>query len=162
MRRACGPCRSNYRTWAEHALSAKHRAATTSVRSSGPAGSHAYSGPTIRVASASAYDAWLEERAALEQPPTLAELPPDELGDDDPDETRTAAATMPSVALLTLAEAAAQLGLAASTLRNQIHNGRLRARLVGKTWTITSAELERYRRESVGKAGRPRKRPPKG
>jgi hypothetical protein len=77
----CASCRSNYRSWAEHAVSTKHRNATTSVRSSGPAGSHAYSGPMVRVASDSAYDAWLEERAALEQPPTLAELPPVELGD---------------------------------------------------------------------------------
>lgn len=51
------------------------------------------------------------------------------------------------VHLLTLAEAAADLGLAASTLRWQVHNGKLRAQLVGKTWVITPRELERYRRE---------------
>jgi excisionase family DNA binding protein len=55
--------------------------------------------------------------------------------------------------MLTLAEAAARLGVAASTLRHQIHNGKLRARLVGKTWTVTTREVERYRAESLGKNG---------
>lgn len=49
---------------------------------------------------------------------------------------------------LTLTEAAARLGLAASTLRVQIGKGKLRGKLVGKTWTVTEGELERYRRES--------------
>jgi excisionase family DNA binding protein len=56
--------------------------------------------------------------------------------------------------MLTLAEAAARLGLSPSTLRQQIHNGRLRGRLVGKTWTVTEREVERYRAESVGRPGR--------
>lgn len=56
--------------------------------------------------------------------------------------------------MLTLTEAAARLGVAASTLRAQIANGRLRGRLVGKTWTVTERELERYRAESLGKPGR--------
>jgi hypothetical protein len=77
----CVPCRSRYRSWAEHGSSAKHRAATTSVRSTGPRGSSAYSGPTIRVASDAAYDAMLEERETLAQPPTIDELEPVELGD---------------------------------------------------------------------------------
>jgi excisionase family DNA binding protein len=55
---------------------------------------------------------------------------------------------------LTLAEAAARLGLSASTLRNQVHNGRLRAELIGKTWIVTEAEVERYERESLGRPGR--------
>jgi excisionase family DNA binding protein len=54
----------------------------------------------------------------------------------------------------TLAEAAAVLGLSAATLRNQIRNGRLRGRLVGKTWTVSERELERYRVESLGRPGR--------
>lgn len=59
--------------------------------------------------------------------------------------------------MLTLTEAAARLGVAASTLRHQVHNGRLRARLVGKTWTVSEREVERYRAESLGKVGRPKR-----
>lgn len=59
--------------------------------------------------------------------------------------------------MLTLAEAAARLGVAASSLRHQVHNGKLRARLVGKTWIVTDGEIERYRRDSLGKPGRRRK-----
>ena len=59
--------------------------------------------------------------------------------------------------ILTLVEAAELLGLSASTLRHQAQAGRLRARLVGKTWVTTRDEVERYRRENLGQAGRPRK-----
>jgi excisionase family DNA binding protein len=59
--------------------------------------------------------------------------------------------------VLTLSQAAAALGLSAATLRHQIHNGRLRGRLVGKTWTVSEREVERYRRESLGHPGRPSK-----
>ena len=64
--------------------------------------------------------------------------------------------------MLTLSEAADQLGLAASTLRHQVHAGRLRARLIGKTYVVTAREVERYRREHLGKPGRPshRRAPP--
>ena len=66
--------------------------------------------------------------------------------------------------LVTLAEAGTRLGVSASTLRHQIANGRLRARLVGKTYVVTPGELERYRREHLGKPGRPshRSAPPCG
>ena len=57
--------------------------------------------------------------------------------------------------IYSLTEAAALLGMAASTLRHQAQAGRLRASLVGKTWVVTSAEVERYRRESLGRPGRP-------
>lgn len=63
---------------------------------------------------------------------------------------------MDDLDILTLAEAAERLGVAASTLRNQVKAGRLRARLVGKTWVTTSSEVERYRAESLGRVGRPR------
>lgn len=53
--------------------------------------------------------------------------------------------------MLTLTEAAALLGVAASTLRHQIQRGKLRGRLVGKTWTVSRREVERYRVESLGK-----------
>ena len=59
--------------------------------------------------------------------------------------------------MLTLTEAADRLGLAASTLRHQVQAGRLRARLIGKTYVVTEREVERYRRERLGKPGRPRR-----
>jgi excisionase family DNA binding protein len=57
--------------------------------------------------------------------------------------------------VLTLTEAAGQLGLAASTLRHQVQTGRMRARLMGKTYVVTEREVERYRASSLGKPGRP-------
>jgi excisionase family DNA binding protein len=56
--------------------------------------------------------------------------------------------------ILTLAEAGDRLGLSASTLRTQVRRGRLHATLVGKTWTVTEREVERYRAESLGRPGR--------
>ncbi len=56
--------------------------------------------------------------------------------------------------MLTLTEAAAHLGVAASTLRHQIAKGKLHGRLVGKTWTISEREAARYAAESLGKPGR--------
>jgi excisionase family DNA binding protein len=58
--------------------------------------------------------------------------------------------------ILTLAEAADELGLGSSTLRHQAQKGVLRARLIGKTWVTTKAELDRYRSEHLGRAGRPK------
>lgn len=46
-----------------------------------------------------------------------------------------------------LAEAARRLGLAPSTLRHQIRNGRLRATKFGSAWVVTEREVERYRNE---------------
>jgi excisionase family DNA binding protein len=51
--------------------------------------------------------------------------------------------------MLTLQQAAARLGLAASTLRVQIRNGKLRAKKIGRDWTVSEREIERYRRESL-------------
>lgn len=66
--------------------------------------------------------------------------------------------------MLTLVEAADALGVTASTLRHQVQAGRLRARLLGKTYVVTPREVERYRREQLGKPGRPSHRaaPPSG
>lgn len=50
---------------------------------------------------------------------------------------------------MTLTEAAARLGVAASTLRWQIKNGKLKAKKVGPIWTVSEKEVERYRRESL-------------
>lgn len=49
---------------------------------------------------------------------------------------------------MTLIEAAAILGLDPATLRQQIANGRLKARKVGRDWHVTAREVERYRAES--------------
>jgi excisionase family DNA binding protein len=48
---------------------------------------------------------------------------------------------------MTLIEAAAILGVTPDTLRQQIANGKLRARKVGRDWTVTPKEVERYRKE---------------
>jgi excisionase family DNA binding protein len=57
--------------------------------------------------------------------------------------------------VLTLTEAAEQLGVTASTLRHQVQAGRLRARLLGKTYIVSPREVERYRATSLGRPGRP-------
>ncbi len=50
--------------------------------------------------------------------------------------------------MLTLAEAAQSLGVAASTLRHQIKLGKMAAHRMGRDWFVTPAEVERYRREN--------------
>jgi excisionase family DNA binding protein len=47
--------------------------------------------------------------------------------------------------VMTLPEAAKELGLAPSTLRHQIKNGKLAARKVSRDWYLTREEVERYR-----------------
>jgi excisionase family DNA binding protein len=47
----------------------------------------------------------------------------------------------------TVPEAAKLLGLAPSTLRHQIKNGKLKARKVSRDWYVTADEIERYRAE---------------
>jgi excisionase family DNA binding protein len=59
------------------------------------------------------------------------------------------------VALLTLGQAAAQLGITADTLRAQIRKGRLRATKLGRDWLVEAGEVARYRRFSLGHPGRP-------
>lgn len=49
---------------------------------------------------------------------------------------------------MTLIEAAAILGLTPATLRQQIANGKLRARKIGRDWSVSPKEVERYRIES--------------
>ena len=60
---------------------------------------------------------------------------------------------MPSKTL-TLKEAAASLGVLPATLRQQIKNKRLKATKRGRDWYVTAAEIERYRRENLGRPGR--------
>jgi excisionase family DNA binding protein len=50
--------------------------------------------------------------------------------------------------VLTLNEAAERLGVTAATLRQQIANGRLKAKKVGRDWTVSEREAERYAREN--------------
>jgi hypothetical protein len=57
--------------------------------------------------------------------------------------------------IVTLREAAELLGISPSTLRHQARGGRIRARLIGKTWVSTREEIERYRRANLGRPGRP-------
>ena len=47
-----------------------------------------------------------------------------------------------------LPEAAKLLGLAPSTLRHQLKNGKLRGRKISRDWYLTEDEVERYRREN--------------
>jgi len=49
---------------------------------------------------------------------------------------------------MTIPEAAATLGLAASTLRHQVKNRKLRARRMGGRWYVSAAEVARYAAES--------------
>jgi predicted site-specific integrase-resolvase len=52
----------------------------------------------------------------------------------------------------TLPEAAKLLGLAPSTLRHQIKNGRLAARKQARDWYLAPEEIERYRAENRRRA----------
>jgi hypothetical protein len=55
-------------------------------------------------------------------------------------------------------EAAELLGLTIKGLQSALHNGTLQAvRLDKRTIAIRQSEIERYRRENLGKRGRPRK-----
>lgn len=64
----------------EHRATAKHRASTTSIRSSGPKGSSPYRGYTLP-ASDAAYAAQCEQEYLDSLPPTVDELFPDEIMD---------------------------------------------------------------------------------
>lgn len=48
---------------------------------------------------------------------------------------------------MTLTEAAAILGVTPDTLRQQIANGKLTARKIGRDWHVTPREVERYGKE---------------
>lgn len=60
--------------------------------------------------------------------------------------------------MMTLSQAAAALGVTAATLRQQVAAGRLRAEKLGPLWTVTERDVERYRRDSLGQPGAPRKK----
>ena len=77
----CYDCRKSVRSLIEHRTTATHRAATTSVRSSGPKGSHAYRPPAVMPRPESDYDAWLEEKALALLPPSIDDVFPHEIGE---------------------------------------------------------------------------------
>jgi excisionase family DNA binding protein len=54
---------------------------------------------------------------------------------------------------LSLTEAARQLGMSPTTLRVQIHNGRLRAEKIGRNWAVSPDEVKRYQLAHRGRAG---------
>jgi excisionase family DNA binding protein len=56
-------------------------------------------------------------------------------------------------ATLNLAQAAKELGVSVETLRRQIQRGRFHATLVGTSYVTTRIEVERYRRDPLGRAG---------
>jgi hypothetical protein len=57
--------------------------------------------------------------------------------------------------MIPLRDAAANLGLAHTTLARQARLGRIEgARKVGPIWVVPRRGLERYRKESLGKPGR--------
>lgn len=55
--------------------------------------------------------------------------------------------------MLTLAQAAVQLGITPDTLRQGIKAGRVHARKVGPIWTVSEREVERYRAVHLGRPG---------
>ncbi len=55
---------------------------------------------------------------------------------------------------MTLKEAAALLGISPDTLKQQAQLGHLKAVKHGFTWWVTPGEIERYRAERLGRAGR--------
>jgi excisionase family DNA binding protein len=56
--------------------------------------------------------------------------------------------------MLTVAEAAAELGVSPITIRRAVGNGTITpARLNGRTYLIPRAQVERYRRDSLGQPG---------
>jgi hypothetical protein len=55
--------------------------------------------------------------------------------------------------VMTLREAAEELGLAANTLRIQANHGVLKANKIGRDWVVTQREVERYRTEVQGQFG---------
>lgn len=64
-----------------------------------------------------------------------------------------------TLGLIGLAEAAEELGVKHSTLRAQIHRKRLLAVKVGRDWLVSTAEIERYRRDvQGGRAGESQRR----
>jgi hypothetical protein len=60
----------------------------------------------------------------------------------------------PDDELLDMRTAAARLGIARDTLRGQARKGVIKTMTLGGVFVTTSSEVERYRREHLGKVGR--------
>lgn len=89
-------------------------------------------------------DTWLtvietKAKYTLEFSEELEELLPDD--NEDGEENRVEAVSRP---YLSLAAAADRAGLSVSTLRNQIHAGRLQAEKIGRNWVTTPIWLFDY------------------
>lgn len=62
--------------------------------------------------------------------------------------------------MLSLRQAAESLGISITTVKQQAKAGVFRATLVGHQYVVTASEVERYRREHLGKPGpKPKARP---
>lgn len=61
----------------------------------------------------------------------------------------------PLADVISLDEAAGDLGIKPVTLRAAAGDGRFYAKKVGNTWITTHAAVEAYRRDRLGKVGRP-------
>ncbi len=60
--------------------------------------------------------------------------------------------------VMSLKQAAAELGVTPDTLRQQIQADRLTATKLGRDWLVTRAEMERYRAERLDKRGYSKRR----
>ena len=62
--------------------------------------------------------------------------------------------------MLTVAEAAAELGISPITIHRAVGNGTITpARLNRRTYLLPRSEVERYRRDSLGQPGKRKKKP---
>lgn len=62
--------------------------------------------------------------------------------------------------LVSVTEAAEQLGITPDAARRAVQRGTLKATRVGSFYVVTLEEVERYRAEHLGRRGRPRKDQP--
>ena len=79
----CMDCRKSVRSLIEHRTTATHRAATTTVRSTGPKGAHAYRPPMVGYSASAQYAAYIAE-AETRVPPSIDDVFPVEIMDPLP------------------------------------------------------------------------------
>jgi excisionase family DNA binding protein len=64
------------------------------------------------------------------------------------------------IEMLTVAEAAAELGISPTTIHRAVGNGTITPyKLDARTYLIPRSEVERYRRDSLGQPGKRKKKP---
>jgi excisionase family DNA binding protein len=66
-------------------------------------------------------------------------------------------ATVNTDKTLTTTQAAEMLGLSKETVKKYCQNGAISAVKFGRSWLIEPSEVKRYKKESLGKQGRPKK-----